>query len=485
MDTVLIVAILYLLLVIAVGFWAHRRGMTSWGEHEYDIGDKSVHWFPIMVSTFSTASSAFVFVGLFGMGYENGISMMWYAILATMVGPVLFWVFGERLRDMSGKFGSYTLVEFLNSRFGDKKGYLGGIGALITTIFLFFYVGGQIRAAGFQFKEFFGWPMIYGALIMGIVIIVYTFLAGFRGVVWTDTLQGLTMVGAMAALAIVGVYTIGGFEELLSQLAAQDPALVSITGGMPWASTAFTIFLAGWIASGLAGMGNPQVAVRPMGMRDSTKMKISGVTAAIIYAPTYATAVLAGTITRALVPDIAEVDAAFGVLVGELFPPIIAGIMLGGLLAAIMSTADSVLLTSSAEFIRNIYKKINPDSSSRQRLFYTRLLVTIMGVAAIYAGVYWEEYVFWFILFAWGGLGSAFLPVMAFSLFWEKITWEGAVAGVVSGFGTVVVWLGIIEPIYDFGIYEAIPGIIVSTLAILVVSKLTDPPRDVLEEIDI
>ncbi|OKY78954.1 MAG: Na+/proline symporter [Candidatus Methanohalarchaeum thermophilum] len=492
MNLTLFVAVAYLFIIILISWWAHKRGIEDWGEGEYDLGNRSIHWFPIMVSTFASASSAFVFVGLFGLAYGTGLSIMWYAMLATLVGPVLFWVFGKRLRNFSETLGAYTLVEYLNNRFEDEKGMIGGIGALISFIFLFFYVGGQIRAAGLQFKTFFEWPILFGAVLMGIIIVGYTFFAGFRGVVWTDTLQGLTMLFSMILLSIAGLYTIGGFEELFAQLAAQNSSLVSITGGRPIISISFTLFLSGWIASGLAGMGNPQVSVRPMGMEDDSKMEISGITAAMVYAPTYATAVLGGLIARALLPNLGNVDTAFGALVIELFHPVIGGIMLGGLLAAIMSTSDSQLLTASAEFIRNIYKKVRPNSSEKKRLIYTRLLVAILGVLAIIAGIYWKEAVFWFILFAWGGLGSAFFPLMAFSLFWEKTSREGALSGILSGFLTVVIWKSIQEGfiLSQFSsnianIYEAIPGIIVSTIFIIVISLITEKPKEKVKELDL
>lgn len=284
------------------------------------------------------------------------------------------------------------------------------------------------------------------------------------------------MLATMLLLTTFGLMEVGGFSGLIASLHQINPDLAGITGGRPILSIGFTFFIATWIASGFSGMGNPQVAVRPIGMESSEKMKISGVAAAVIYAPTYATAIVSGCVARVLLPNLGNIDAAFGALVIEIFPPVVAGVMLGGLLAAIISTADSQVLAASSEFVRNIYKKVRPDSTERQRLWFTRGLVALLGFLAILSGLLWKEVVFWFILFAWGGLGAAFFPIMALSLYWKGVTREGALAGIISGFGTVFIWktMGL-----DSIIAEYVPGMVVATVLIIVVSLVTEPPEEI------
>ena len=466
--------VMFFIVSLGIGFYAQTGKNEIKSEEDMNLGGRKLGWFTTGASAAAAGCSSFAFVGMAGLAYTMGISILWYSLLATTWSWFIFFIMGKRIRDFSVKTNSTTVVDYISERFEDKKGVLRTVSAVIIVLFMIGYVASNYSAMGKTFVGFLHWDIKLSLIIGAAIVAIYTCMAGFRALVWVDTMLAIIMLlGSGGFLAFILMKS-GSLGNLLTELAAIDPMLVDYKGGR--VGMAFAIFLFGWISSGIMGIGQPHVVVRPMGMNDTSKLKTAGIWAFIINVWVLYMGSFAGLAARLWLPDLADVDHAYAVIVGEIMGPILGGLVIAGILSATMSTVAAQLLVAATEISSNVLKN-STKYTDRQKINFTRICVVGITIIGTYFAFNSSDIVFYMILFAWGGLGCAFGPVLVLSLYWKRMTWAGALSGVVVGAVSVVIW-NQIESLRAI-VYEGVPGMILATLAIVIVSYMTTPPSGV------
>jgi Na+/proline symporter len=306
-------------------------------------------------------------------------------------------------------------------------------------------------------------------------------VGGFKAVAYSDFLQGVLMFGCLAVLPIVGISALGGWSALIDGLRAQDPNLLTLMGANGF-SLPGVISVVGFIAIGFAFLGAPQLLTRFIAARSQRDILKGGKIAVGCILVFDFGAVFSGMAGRVLFPGLADPETILPQMSTELFPAFLTGVFLVVVLAAIMSTVDSLLILASSAVVRDVVQQIfNPDVSERRLSLYGKGITVIVGGGAIAAALTEARAIFWFVLFAWSGLASAFTPVVLCSLFWKGTTRMGAMWGMVSGFLTAVLWVVLFKERF-FDLYEMIPGFAVGFAVTVGVSLATRAPEGAAEE---
>jgi Na+/proline symporter len=316
-----------------------------------------------------------------------------------------------------------------------------------------------------------------------VIVLFYTTVGGFKAVAYSDFLQGVLMLGCLIALPVVGIAAAGGWSEMITGLAAADPALLRPMGqfglGAAGIASAF-----GFVAIGFAFLGSPQLLTRFMAARDQKQIIDGGFWAVLCVIGFDVGAVLGGMSGRTLFPGLADPETILPEMSATLFPAFFTGIFLVVVLAAIMSTVDSLLLLASSAIVRDIVQKAMGIRASERTLSnLARGVTVVIGVVGLVVALTEPASIFYFVLFAWSGIACAFTPVVLCSLFWKRTTKLGAIAGMIGGFVATVVWtIWFKERFYD--LYEMIPGFIAGFVCTISVSLMTDVDRDIADEVD-
>ena len=336
---------------------------------------------------------------------------------------------------------------------------------LVTT-----YVTAQMVATGKAFSEFLGMNYETGVVVGSVIIIAYTFVGGYKAVSYTDVVQGVLMLLGLIAVPTAAIIASGGLEGVTQSLRQQDPALLNmfaIVDRPVW------IGIASFLAVGLPFLGVPQLLIRYMSARDDVEIRKARIMSMIVLFLFAFGAVTAGVAGRALYPGLDDPERIFPVISSNLFPPVIAGMLLVVVLSAIMSTVDSLLLLASSSVVRDTYQKIMGSAESDERLSrYGKVVTIVIGVIAVLLGVQEPRVIYHFVLASWSGLGSAFGPAVLGVLYYRRITWLGVLSGMLGGFLASVIWLSFFKDDYH-GLYEAIPGFATGLLLTWGVSRLT------------
>lgn len=477
--TIVGVLIIYLVILLIIGYWG---GKESGDVEGYYVAHKRLPAWVIAFSTNTTGESAWLILGLTGMGYLIGAHAFW-VILGEVLGVTLAWVLVARpFKEYTDRFNAITVPDYLENRFRDRAHILRIISALIIFSMAAFYIAAQVTASGKAFESFVGTSYEMGAIIGAAIILYYTTVGGFKAVAYSDLLQGVLMVGCLFVLPIVGITAAGGWTEMMSSLNSINPALLLPMGehgisGLGIASAA------GFVAIGFAFLGSPQLLIRFISAKNTdtiTNASLVSVVCAIVFD---IGAILSGMAGRVLFPLLDDPETIYPLMSAELFPAAFTGIFLVVVLAAIMSTADSLLILASSAVVRDVIQKVfKPVWSDKTFSHWGKGVTVILGLIALAMALPEVRVIFWFVLFAWSGL-ACFTPVILCSLFWKGTTLAGAIAGLVAGFGTTVLWVLVLkEHFYD--LYEMIPGFAMGFLATIVVSLFTKTPEGAEEEFD-
>jgi SSS family transporter len=345
------------------------------------------------------------------------------------------------------------------------------------------YTAAQLTGSGKAFDSFLGTGYTEGVWIGLVIVLFYTTVGGFKAVAYSDCLQGVLMLGCLIALPIVGIAAAGGWSEMITGLAAADPALLRPMGqfglGAAGIASAF-----GFVAIGFAFLGSPQLLTRFMAARDQKQIINGGFWAVLCVIGFDVGAVLGGMSGRTLFPGLADPETILPEMSAALFPDVFTGIFLVVVLAAIMSTVDSLLLLASSAIVRDIVQKaMGIQASERTLSNLARGVTVVIGLVGLVVALTEPASIFYFVLFAWSGIACAFTPVVLCSLFWKRTTKLGAIAGMIGGFVVTVVWtIWFKEKFYD--LYEMIPGFIAGFVCTISVSLATDFDRDIADEVD-
>ena len=467
MSTTVTVLIIYLGILVALAVWSRRETHTLSG---FYLAGKKLPFWVVAFSTNATGESGWLLLGLSGMGYLVGMQAYWVVVGEIAGIGASWWLMSRRLKKLGDETDSITVPDVLAAKFADKWHLIRGVAVLIIVIMVTTYVTAQMVATGKAFSEFLGMNYETGVIVGSVIIIAYTFVGGYKAVSYTDVVQGVLMLLGLIAVPTAAIVASGGWGNVEASLMRQDPALMSM---FDFGATPAWIGIASFVAIGLPFIGVPQLLIRYMSARDDGEIRKARIMSLIVLFIFTFGAVTAGVAGRALFPGLEDPERIFPVISNNLFPPVIAGMLLVVVLSAIMSTVDSLLLLASSSVVRDTYQRIMGSKESDERLSnYGKVVTVAIGIIAVVLGVQEPRVIFHFVLASWSGLGSAFGPAMIGVLYYKRVTWEGVLAGMLGGFVASVVWLSFFKADYH-GLYEAIPGFIVGMVLTFGVSRLT------------
>ncbi len=473
MSITITVFLVYLAVLAGLAVWSHSDSRSLSG---YFIAGKKLPPWVVAFSTNATGESGWLLLGLTGMGYAAGAQALW-VVVGEVVGIGLSWLLmSRRLKRLADRTGSITVPDVLAARFSDRFHLLRSVSVIIILGMVGAYVAAQMVATGKAFAGFTELNYIQGVLIGSAVIIAYTLVGGYKAVAWTDLVQGVLMLLGLVGLAAVAVHAAGGWASVVDTLAAEDPGLLSLWGP-EGKSTVAMVGIASFLAVGLPFIGVPQLMVRFMSARsEKSLVPAMGISITVILCFDIG-AVLIGMSGRALFPGLEDPEGILPLLSGELLHPVLAGVMMVVVLAAIMSTVDSLLILASSAVVRDFLQQIRRSARSDAQLAQTgRWVPLLIGLAGIVFALQQSPLIFWFVLFAWSGLGAAFGPVLFCALWYRRTNLWGALAGMIGGFLTTMAWVLWFKPL-THDLLEAIPGFAVGLVLTVLVSRLTSAPE--------
>jgi sodium/proline symporter len=459
-----------------IGYLAWRRTKNL---SDYILGGRRLGSWVTAMSASASDMSGWLLLGLPGYAYAAGMEAGWIA-LGLLVGTYFNWrLVAARLRHYSVIAGdSQTLPEFFENRFHDETRLLRTVSAIFILLFFLFYTSSGLVAGGKLFNAVFDLPYHWAVTAGALVIVIYTFFGGFLAVSWTDLFQGLLMALALLIVPLIAISGLGGWGVTLSSVSETNPALLNALTNVknePLGLLAI-ISLMAW---GLGYFGQPHILARFKAIRSVTEIPAARRIAVSWVSITLICAVLVGLVGIGYLEQPlqgADTEKVFILLVDALFHPVVAGLCLAAILAAIMSTADSQLLVSAAALTSDLYKPFFRRAASEQELIWTGR-VAVLVIAMIGLVLAWdpERKILDLVAYAWAGFGAAFGPTLILSLYWRRMNRYGALAGIIVGGLTVVIWKQLSGGLFD--IYEIVPGFIFSMLSIVVISLLTHTPE--------
>ena len=491
---VLLVIFAYLGLTIYVGVYFSKKGSAEDTENFY-LGGRALH--PVVTAMSADASdmSSYLLMGLPGLAYLCGVAEVGWTVIGLAIGTYLnFLLVAKRLRVYSEEVGASTIPDFFSRRYEDDRHYLSLIAALVILVFFVPYTASGFKAVGTLFNSLFGWDYHVSMIVGAIVIVGYTVLGGFLAVSTTDLIQSIVMTFALLVIIVFGIGQAGGMGAVMSNAAAL-PGYLSLTQGYDPSTGAAGAFgflpIVSTMAWGLGYFGMPHILLRFMAIRNPEEIKYSRRIAAVWVVVSMAVAVFIGIIgysisvagkipmletssdSETVIIKIADIMSKNGV-----FFAIIAGIVMAGILAATMSTADSQLLAAASSMSEDLMKDFfGIKMEKKTSMIIARTTVVAIALIAVFLAWDPNSSVFRVISFAWAGFGAAFGPVMLLAMFWKRGNKAGAMAGMLTGGIMVFVWKYLIAPMGGaFAIYELLPAFIIALIVDVVVSSVTAEP---------
>lgn len=477
--------ILYIGVMMAIGVYYYRKTKNM---SDYFLGNRKLGAWVTSLSAEASDMSGWMLMGLPGFAYIEGLNAGWIAF-GLGLGTYFNWkLVASRLRKYTELANnSLTLPDFLQNRYHDTSGLLRIIPAIFILIFFILYASSGFVAAGKLFETVFDLPYELAIFIGAGSVVFYTLIGGFLAVSRTDFIQGVMMFFAILIVPICAAMTLGGFGETITAIEnLRESMFYPLTKSD--GSTITAIEIISLLAWGLGYFGQPHILVRFMAINSSKEIPqatriamtwvIISLSAAVgvgMVGSVYLTTPLEGT----------NSETVFLVMTNNLFPPIIAGLVLSAVLAAIMSTASSQLLVAASAFANDFYHMIlRKDADQKELVWISRASVLIIASIAVFLAFNPNSFILDMVAYAWAGFGAAFGPAILMSLFWKRATRNGIIAGIIVGGVTVIIW----KQLALFGLYEIFPGFIFSLIAIYVVSLIDNPPSkeltDVFEEVD-
>lgn len=492
---ILIAMVLYMAIVIGIGFICSKKNQNS---EDYFLGGRGLGPWVTAMSAEASDMSSWLLMGLPGLAFATGFSQAGWTAIGLILGTYLNWkIIAKRLRHYTEvSENSITVPDFFSNRFKDNKKILSSISAIMILIFFTVYTASGFAACGTLFNSVFGLDYQASMVVCAAVIVIYTSLGGFLAASTTDLIQGILMSFAIVVVLIVGIVAAGGVGNVIEHgkglegffdiMKYHDPAsghavfqgILPIISGLAW---------------GLGYFGMPHILVRFMAIRDPEEVKKSRNIAMTWVLISLAVAVCIGFTGAALYSDVPELagngnQRIFIYMTTHLFqgiiPLFIAGIILSGILAATMSTSDSQLLIASScvskDLFQGLFKK---EASEKHVLLISRITTIVIALVGIIIAMDENSSVFGLVENAWAGFGGAFGPLMLFSLFWKRTNLKGAAAGMLSGGIIALLWPFTLAKLGGiFEIYCLLPAFIISSLLIVIVSLCTEEPDDVIKQ---
>ena len=458
-----------LFIPILIGIISLRRTKS---QSDFFIGGRAMDKFVVALSAVSSGRSSWLVLGVSGMAYTRGTGAVWAVVGYITAEMFQFIYIGRKLRSQTEGFQSLTLLDFFESRFNDTRQLIRITGSLIIAIFITAYVAAQFVGGAKSLSTALDVPILVALLASGALVLIYMVLGGYIAVAYNDVIRAIILIVGLVIFPAVGLAKMGGFRILLESLEQLNPALID-----PFSLGAGAIV--GFLGIGLGSPGQPHIVVRYMSIDDADNLRLAAVIGTFWNVVLGWGAVFIGLLGRALIPAVENLpgrdpEVIYLVLASDFFDPVLYGLIIGGIFAAILSTADSQLLVVASTFVRDIYEKIikkNVPIPENKKLRLSRLVVIFSGILALVMAYFAQDLIFWLVLFAWGGLGASFGSTLIFTLYWKKTTTAGVLAGMVTGTLVVIFWkLCLVE---STGLYELVPAFFLACLALVIVSLLS------------
>ncbi len=474
----LITFIVYLFVILMIGTRAYTQTHDI---GDYILGGRKLGSVVTALSVGASDMSGWLLLGLPGAIYLSGISEIWIGI-GLIVGAYCSWTLvSARLRIYSQHAGnSLTLPDYLENRFSDQSRVFRVLSALVILLFFTFYTASGLVGGAILFENSFGLDYSLALGVGALIIVSYTFVGGFLAVSWTDAIQAVLMMLALIITPILVVMDAGSIDSIVTTMQTVNPQSTSLFAGM---SSLGIVSLLAW---GLGYFGQPHILARFMAIESPVRL-----VAARRVAMTWMVIVLTGSVLTGLAgmayfgeQGLANPETVFIELSQTLFNPWVAGVISAAILAAIMSTIDSQLLVSSSVISEDFYRVfIRPQAGKKELLLVSRAAVILIALVAVTIASDRNTRVLDLVSYAWAGFGAAFGPVILFSLFWRKMTAIAGIAGMSVGALTVLIWSNLEGGLFD--LYEIVPGFLLATLAIILVTRISPQgQQEVLEQFD-
>jgi len=479
-DIILYTFAVYMIAVLSISFVAWFRNKSL---KDYILAGRGLGSFVTALSAQASDMSGWLLLALPGAAYAFGMGYIWM-VIGLAVGTYLNWlIVARRLREQTQHYDdALTLPDYFSNRFGNKTRLLRGISALMILVFFAIYVSSSFVAGADLFKSLFHvsyfWALVFGAL----TVMSYTFIGGFLAVAWNDVLQGALMFFALLVVGLLGLAFVGGFHGLEHTLNAVNNGLLHPFFNVGTNTSYTWIGIASLLAWGLGYPGQPHILARfmaiknPKGIAAARRIAMFWVLVALFAAMLVGLTGL-GVVNHPLNGN--DRERVFIYMALKLLPPVAAGICLSGILAAIMSTASAQLLVAAGAFAEDLYRGFFRHNAGRKELLWVgRMALLAVAVIAFFVGINPNSLVLGLVAYAWAGFGAAFGPAIILALYWNRMNWQGALAGIIVGGVTVLVWHTWLLPLGGFfGLYEIVPGFVLSGLAIIIVSLITPAPQ--------
>jgi sodium/proline symporter len=465
----------YLIALFAIGIYASK--FSSKGISEYFVGGRQLNKYVVALSAVVSGRSAWLLLAFSALAYNIGIAAFWAAIGYILIELWMFLYYAPKLRRFSEVHNVITVPDFYVAKFGDKNNLLRIITVLVITTFMIAYVSSQFVAGGKTFAASFDISQTQGILISAVIILLYTLAGGFLAVSMTDVVQAFFMLFSLVVVPLLAIWSAGGWEFIHADLLRQKPDFFN-----PFSIALGSI--CGFVGIGLGSFGSPHIMVRYMSIKDADSFKTVAIVGTFWNVIMALGALFVGFAARVYFPSIGnlpagDVENAFPTLAKLILNPTVFGIVVASIFAAIMSTADSQLLVAASGLVRDIYQKIikkEEEIPNKKLMLYSRLSVLVMVILALILGFVAEKQIFWLVLFAWGGLGAAIGSTSLLALFWDGMTRQGAIAGILTGTFSIFIWKNV--PFLNNIIYELIPTFFLAVLVTILVSKFSQKDSD-------
>lgn len=481
-QTYIMIGVYFLILVI-IGIYGYKQSTGNLSE--YMLGGRSIGPYITALSAGASDMSGWMIMGLPGSVYTTGLSAIWITIGLSLGAYLNYFIVAPRLRVYTELAGdAITLPDFFKNRLDDHSNIIKIISGSIIVIFFTLYTYSGFVSGGKLFETAFGLNYRYGLIMVAVIVIFYTFLGGYLAVSITDFFQGVIMLIAMVMVPIVALLKLNGLDTF-HQVADMKPTNLDLFRGT---TVLGIISLFSW---GLGYFGQPHIIVRFMSIKSFKllpKARRIGIAWMVIG---LAGACLVGLTGIAFVPEyhitLKDPETLFIIMGQVLFHPLVGGFLLAAILAAIMSTISSQLLVTSSSLTEDFYKlirgkKADPKKHEKEFVLVGRISVMVVAFVAIWIAWTPNDTILNLVGNAWAGFGASFSPLVLFSLYWKGLTRAGAISGMIAGAATVIVWIVFIKPMANineiFGMYEIIPGFIISVIVTYAVSKLTQKPSE-------
>jgi len=431
--------ILYLVSILVVGLitWRRMRSLD-----DFVLGGRRLSPFTAALSERASGESGWFLVGLPGAAYVTGFGEFW-TVIGVAFGILCSWTFLARLLNSeTRRLGALTIPDYLESRFGDRTRMLRVTAMAVILFFYTSYVAAQFDAAGILLEASFGLKPAYGMAIGAAIVVLYTFMGGFIAVVWTDVVQGLLMMVVAVVLPILGFLRVQESGGIVAVLQQTNPDMLHMSGGRVGWGFVNGVMLGG-LMWGLGYLGQPHLLVRFMAIRSEKEVATGRRVAVSWVLLAYWGAALMGILAVGLLPGLegSEREHVMPLLATMLLPAWLAGLAIAGGMAAMMSTADSQLLVATSALVEDVYARIfRPNTSATRLVLLSRLATVLVAGVALFLAYRSHEFVFESVEYAWTGVASSFAPVLLLGLRWKGMSRDGALAGMLGGMVSTVVW---------------------------------------------